>query len=189
MNFRTTVNCEYNLDNNLTRVRSYNILDKVPAELYKEVLDWSEDKLDFSKMTISISDSASNKTLIVYKRPAVVLDGLGMCEIELRGGIVDICVEGTRTITVCTEVLPVLHYSNGISSMSMILSKTDEEVLSVFKDIVFPNLQQSFENIQVNDYQNKSINMVMTRFITSKKDLYSFLDEDTYNIITTPLDF
>ena len=60
MDFRNTNTRTYNLEDERTEFRAYAILDKVPPSLYKEVLQWTKNELDFNKMTLSISDCKSD---------------------------------------------------------------------------------------------------------------------------------
>lgn len=188
MNFRNTNTFNYSLENESMNIKSYMILDKVPPDLYKEVLTWSEEMLDINNMTISISDNNAMKTLVVAEAPPVVVDGLGMCEVEFRGALHEINIEGHESLTLTTSFLPVLHYSNGINAMTMVLSREQDELDCIMNEVVIPRLSEIFNNILITE-NKEDIDLTMTTIFTNVEDVLSFMDESSRNIITTPFTF
>lgn len=183
MDFRSISTVNYKLGEKDISIKPYLYLDKVPPSLFKEVYEWSEDVLPSKDMTITLSDNTGTKVLMLTNKPAVVVDGLGMCEVELRGSLVDIDVDN-GSIKLSKYFLPVLHYSNGIHSMTMLVPHLLDIYKSKLEDLIKSNIKHSYKCVEIENTEAVNLNTNFSIPLETQEDVDNFLDEDTINIVT-----
>lgn len=185
MNYRNLNTKIINLDSLESEIMSYMFLDAIPADWYKTVLSWVTDKLDFNKMTISITDHKGFNNLTVVKEPVVVDSDIGYCEIELRGMLYDVDLDNEILVLSCS-FMPVLHYTINGKAMCMFLAEYDlQEIQELFDIKLLPILEDRFSDVGYVEDAEQDIEINMTRYFQTIKDVEAFEDQDTINIVTT----
>jgi hypothetical protein len=155
----------YDLTTQTIKRDTYVTPKYIPMKFYNIVVEWLESDPDLSDIYVSISDRDGSLIVPTYKGKCIVVDGLGMLEIEFRGAIYDIDLEDFETISINKATKVILHLSNGELAFAI-------DVTKHIKDKMTEKLMDFSVSNKVGNY------------FTITQYCYEEIDDDLFSVCT-----
>lgn len=193
MDFRYINVLERDLDNSRSRVQLYSFLDKIPPDVYQQMMEAiKEENLTLKDFTVCLSESNGSNVLKLNRHRGRGKGIFGILELELRGAFIDYYDE---TIVLNKNFLPVVHlvlddYAVSLHDTDFVKDLTIKEISKFIKRNT-KGKKIIIQDENVEDYQYFPN---VTRYFTKKKDVEDFYDELVSdelikNIVTTPVTY
>lgn len=193
MDFRYINVLERDLDNSRSRVQPYSFLDKIPPDVYQQMMATiKEESITLKDFTICVSENNGSNVLKLNRHRGRGKGYFGILELELRGAFIDYY---DNTIVLNKNFLPIVHlvlddYAVSLYDTDFVKSITIKEVSKFIKRNT-KGKKIIIQDEKVEDYKHFPN---VTRYFTKKKDVENFYNELSSeelikNIVTTPVTY